>query len=489
MNCSTPEEKGISSKAVSAFFKRLIDLEYNLHGVVVLRGGALVAEGYTPPHHADKNHLMYSQSKSLTALSVGFLLDEGKLSLDSKIADFFPEFVTESTHPWLLETTVRHMLMMTDPHSFTTYAPEEGPVLDAGWAKSWFDIPPSHRPGQAFHYNTSCTYMLDVIIEKLAGMPFMDYLRPRLFDIIGVSAGAYCKPGPDGYSAGGSSVCCTARDMALVGQFCLQLGKWEGEQILSAEFVKAATSRQIDNTFNDDLHGDVETHQGYGYQMWKIRYDGFMFFGLHTQITVCLPNQKLVVAITGDAPCETAVPRLLDAIYTHLLPACGDILLPEDAAALADLRTLTENLPAGRFARPSTPQCMTERTYRFANNEVGISTFTFSADDKHVHLHIDGAFPPRSFMGGIGHYHEQPASKTFLFGGRGQYDNQDLHAAATWADEHTLLLDLREAGETIGRKGVTLAFDGNDVTLFVSQDGGAVIPALHAGMATGTMIQ
>ena len=488
MKCSSPEATGISSAAVAAFFRRLADMEYNLHGVAVLRDGALVAEGYTPPHHKDKLHLMYSQSKSLTSLAVGFLIDEGKLALDSKIADFFPEFVTEHTHPWLLETTVRHMLMMTDPHSFTTYAPEQGPVLASGWAKSWFDIPPSHRPGRVFHYNTSCTYMLDVVIEKLAGMPFMDYLRPRLLDPIGVSKNAFCGAGPDGYSAGGSSVCCTARDMALVGQFCLQLGEWEGKQLLSADYLKAATSRQIDNTFNDDLHGDVETHQGYGYQMWQIRHGGFLFFGLHTQLTICLPCQNLVVAITGDTPCETAVPRLLDAVYTHLLPACGDVPLPEGAAALADLRALTEALPAGRFARGNMTQSMAARTYRFGNNETGVSVLTFAADDKHITIQIDGEFPPRSFIAGLGHYHDQRAGETFLFNGRGQYGHMALQAAATWADARTLLLDLREGGERIVRKGVTIAFDGDEVTLFVSQGGGAVIPGLRAGMATGKQV-
>jgi len=488
LRTASPESAGISSAAVSSFFNRLIELELNLHGIIVLRNGKRIAEGYWPPHDKDRKHIMFSQSKSLTSLAVGFLIDEGKLSLDSKIVDFFPEFVRPGIHPWLLETTVRHMLMMTDPHSFTTYAPEEGPVLTAGWAKSWFDIPPSHRPGQVFHYNTSCTYMLDAIIEKLAGMPFMDYLRPRLFDHIGVSSDAYCMPGPDGYSAGGSSVRCTVRDMATVGQFCLQEGNWNGKQLLSAAYIKAATSRQIDNSITDDVRTHFETHQGYGYQMWKIRNDGFMFYGLHGQLTLCFPNEQLVVAATGDTNEEGSIQEFIHTVFGHLVPACTDTPLPEDEAARASLQSLTAKLPAGRYARPSTPQILNTRTYYFdGNNETGISTLTISANETHVDLALDGSFPPRRLRCGIGTYHTQPGGETFLFGGQSKHIGHDLSVAATWADDRTLLIDFREDGEALGRQCLNLTFDGADVTIFASKGGGVVMPGLRHGIATGTM--
>ena len=109
---------------------------------------------------------------------------------------------------------------------------------------------PKHKPGTIFHYNTAGTVALCGIVEKLAGKPMLDYMRP-LLDEIGFSKDAWCIQTPEGRSWTGSGILCTSRDLAKFGLLCLYRGAWNGKQLVSREYMEAATSYQIDTTVSD----------------------------------------------------------------------------------------------------------------------------------------------------------------------------------------------------------------------------------------------
>ena len=119
----SPEAAGISSRAVKRYIELLERRSIPMHSVLMMKGDKLFCECYFKPFHKDLNHRMYSQTKSFVAMAIGFLIDEGKLKLDDKIADFFPEKIDRELTENIKAQTVRNMLMMST----------------VGYGEPWFD--------------------------------------------------------------------------------------------------------------------------------------------------------------------------------------------------------------------------------------------------------------------------------------------------------------------------------------------------------------
>ena len=182
-----------------------------IHTLEVSVAGRVVARGGIPPFGLDAPHRMYSVSKSLTGLAVLLLAEEGRLRLTDGIAEHFPEMAP--VHPWIEATRIDDILAMTGPHSRTTYDEAAG-----GWLESYFRVPPTHRPGTLFTYDTSGSYVLSALVERLSGMPLLEYLRPRLLDPLGVGTTARFLTGPEGISHGGSGLIMAPGDLLPIAE-------------------------------------------------------------------------------------------------------------------------------------------------------------------------------------------------------------------------------------------------------------------------------
>ena len=135
------------------------------------------------------------------------------------------------------------------------------------------------------------------MVERVTGKPFMEYLREKLFRKIGVSEEATCLKSPGGHSWGDSACLTTARDLLLVARFMLNGGKWNGEQLLNEEYVKAAVSKQIDNNTNCIYSFDT---LGYGYLIWRTYDDSWFFNGMGCQFAIAVPHKDLIMVYNGD---------------------------------------------------------------------------------------------------------------------------------------------------------------------------------------------
>ena len=89
---ASPESQGVSSEAISVFMDELKRDNLNMHSFMLVKNGKMLAECYWPYFNAAKKHRMYSVSKSFTSVAIGMMIDEGRISLDDKVADFFPEY-------------------------------------------------------------------------------------------------------------------------------------------------------------------------------------------------------------------------------------------------------------------------------------------------------------------------------------------------------------------------------------------------------------
>jgi CubicO group peptidase (beta-lactamase class C family) len=111
-NIITPEQAGISSKAVTKFIHKLQERGLYTHGILMMRGNDIFSECYWSPYTKESIHRMYSQTKSFVGIAIGLLEEEGKLCLDDTLASYFPENIHSPIDPWLASQTIRQTLLM-----------------------------------------------------------------------------------------------------------------------------------------------------------------------------------------------------------------------------------------------------------------------------------------------------------------------------------------------------------------------------------------
>jgi CubicO group peptidase (beta-lactamase class C family) len=322
---SSPEAEGVTSAGVQAFIDAADKDLDSLHSFMLVRHGKVVAEGWWAPYSPEAPHSLYSLSKSFTSTAVGMAIAEGKLSLDDDVLKFFPDDAPEKPSNNLKAMRVSDLLRMNTGHQTE---PRRTP--DQVWTKVFLDHEVPFKPGTHFLYNTSATYMLSAIVQKVTGEKLIDYLRPRLFEPLSIENPTW-ESSPQGINTGGYGLSVRTEDIAKFGQLYLQKGQWHGKQLLPEEWVAKATARQTSNGSNPKSDWD----QGYGYQFWRCRNGAYRGDGAFGQFCVVLPEQDTVIAITSGVRNMQAV---LDVVWDKLLPAINAGSLPTNDEAEKKLK-------------------------------------------------------------------------------------------------------------------------------------------------------
>ncbi|MFN8476141.1 MAG: serine hydrolase [Anaerolineae bacterium] len=366
---TSPEAEGIPSSAVLAFVQALEQHPAHpldaVHGFMLLRHGNVAAEGWWTPYGPQSPHTLFSLSKSFTSSAIGMAVHEGLLTVDDPVLEFFPDDAPARPSEHLKAMRVRHLLSMNTGHLEDTTQRVFG-GSSRNWPKTFLSLPVENEPGTWFVYNTAATYMLSAIITKLTGLPLVDYLRPRLFEPLGIED-PYWETDPRGISIGGSGLHIRTDGIARFGQMYLQKGMWQGKRILSEEWIAEATKATSDNS---NTQTEPDWTVGYGYQFWRCRHDCYRGDGAFGQYCVIMPEQDAVLAINSGLRDMQVV---LDNVWENLLPAMQPAALPADAQAYGALRdklaSLSLPLPEGRPASPNSAQ-WSGRTYSLENNDL-----------------------------------------------------------------------------------------------------------------------
>jgi CubicO group peptidase (beta-lactamase class C family) len=356
---SSPEEQGIASSAILAFVEAADERLDAMHSFMLVRHGNVVAEGYWSPYDAETRHALYSLTKSFTSTAVGLAVAEGRVRTDDLVLSFFPEDAPPEPDERLKAMRVRDLLTMsTGQHAEAPLAP------DLVWTKSFLSQPVDHKPGTFFLYNTPASYMLSAIVQKATGTTALDYLRPRLFEPLGIQDPVW-PTSPQGVSNGGWGMKIRTREIARFGQLYLQKGTWRGKQLLPEAWVEAATSRQMSNGSSPESDWD----QGYGYQFWRCRNNAYRGDGAFGQFCIVMPEQDAVVVVTSGVKSMQAV---LNEVWRHLLPAMKPGQLPADDGARKKLDQTLARLrvrPQQGSASPAAATADVSRRYTFPAND------------------------------------------------------------------------------------------------------------------------
>lgn len=431
---ATPESQGISSSAILKFVEAAEEQINELHSLMLVRHGKVVAEGWWSPYNRESPHMLFSLSKSFTSSAVGMAIAEGHFSLDDKVLSFFPDETPAEVNEHLAAMEVRHLLSMSTGHDedTTRYLHERA---DGDWISAFFSVPVIHEPGTHFLYNTGATYILSAIVQKTSGQKLIDYLQPRLFEPLGIENPTW-QESPQGINTGGFGLNTRTEDIARFGQMYRQKGRWGDTQILSEAWVEEATAFHISN--GDDPNSDWA--QGYGYQFWRCRHNVYRGDGAFGQFCIVMDDYDAVVAITSGGDDMQATMNL---VWDILLPAFGEKALPEDAETH---KKLTEKLASLEFlplsGEKTSPLAadIADQVYTIDKNPLTVET---------VRLHFDDSGCVVQIKSGTGQHTLNCGWSTWEYGGVAAFNEfwdptpKNVVCSAAWTDQDTLTVRAR----------------------------------------------
>jgi CubicO group peptidase (beta-lactamase class C family) len=379
---SLPSSQGVMPGGLLNFVNALETENLNVHSLMVVRHGQVVAEGWWSPYTPDLKHTLYSLSKSFTSTAVGMAVAEGKLNLDDKVISFFKADLPETISDNLAAMRVQDLLTMTAGHHKDTTPAVRGNG-NQNWIKAFLAQPVEHQPGTYFVYNSGATYMLSAIVQQRTGKTVLDYLKPRLFVPLGIE-GADWEIDPNGINTGGWGLRVRTEDIAKFGQLYLQKGIWNGKRLIAENWIADATQSHILQPTPDEANrAGSDWLQGYGYQFWRCRHDAYRGDGAFGQYCIVLPSQDAVIAITAESG---NMPAILNAVWTHILPALKTEKVSSDKA-ISDsltqkLKTLALPLPAVEANAPMA-ETVSGKTYNFADNtlKIAVASVVFEKND------------------------------------------------------------------------------------------------------------
>lgn len=305
---------------ISAANKKGLDI----HSVMVVKDGNVIGEKWVSLGDPNVPHIMNSVSKTLTSTAAGFAVAEGKLKLDDKVISFFPDKLPKKISDNLKNMTVRDLLTMTSGQAKANTTAQRQTEQD--WVEAFLAEPVPYEPGTFYAYNSLGTFMVSAIVQKTVGENIFSYLTPRLFNPLGIT-GIWWDESPAGINCGGWGSYLKTEDMAKIGQFYLQKGKWNGKQLLPQWWIEEATAAQVPSRpggMTDDVYKQRHPEnndwlQGYGYQIWRGRHNTYRADGANGQYIIVIPDKNAVVAVTADLDNMAEELNLIwDVIYPKL---------------------------------------------------------------------------------------------------------------------------------------------------------------------------
>ncbi len=466
----TAESVGVSSKEVQSYIDSCLEKGKELHSIIVIRHGKVACEAYRDPYGPDIKHMMYSVSKSVTSTAVGFAIEEGLISLDTKFVDVFPHLRKEKEDPYLEKLTVKNLLTMRSGLSVSALMDRtKDSWIDDIVAGNW-----AFEPGTKFNYTNENMYLLCCIIHKKTGMSVVDYLTPRLFEPLGIE-NVFWETDPSGVEAGGWGIMLSPNDLANFILCYKQKGVFGGRQVIPASWAEEATKYQSDNS--DNIY--LDSKAGYGYCFWRNGgcENSYRADGMFCQFAIAFDDYDACVVINGG---EIFEQRMRDVIWEHFPKAFCDDVPEEDGIKIsipayeklsAKSHSSIEKYIENKSIIFSKPKVL--NTVGFPVSVLPLATVFMSSDKA-------GNITNLSFS-----FREHELSFTWTEGdkinsvragmdGEYRYDkitlgNMPFHTCATaaWNSETELEIHIRPL-EAVAERILVFRFDGDNVTMLPS---------------------
>ena len=449
---AVPSSCGVDAGAVLSMLDDFDEAGLDIHGFMLHRKGKVVAEGWHWPYRADRLRIQHSTTKSFVACAVGLAMEEGLITLADKVISFFPDELPAVVSDRLAAMTIEDLLTMRTGHGDET----SGGIwrtVKTSWIAEFFKIPLVHPPGTVYVYTSAASYMLAAILTRATGTSVHAYLRPRLFQPLGI-VGETWDIGPDGINPGGNGLSVRTADLLKLGILHAQDGVWEGRRLLPQSWVAESTRRHCGND-----------REYYGYH-WNVRpRHAFSALGRFVQVCAVYPAYGATLCITAAIAGGTR--RLFPHVEAHLPAAFHDSALEGSeaearlAARLADWQRTRPLIGQPDFALAS---AVGDSVFEVEPNALGVIALRFEFSPQRCIIHLTDRAGQYELAAGIGCWHE----------GRTSMPGRDLHhgylladapvvATGGWLDPWTFRMEWIFA-ETAFRDTVDVRFDGDRVT-------------------------
>ena len=308
----------------------------NICQITVLRDGKEVyCDCWNDYKKTDCTHVM-SVTKSIIALLVGIAIDKREIvSTEDKVLEYFPDYEVKRGEKTIYDVTIEHLLTMRAP-----YKGKGDPWTKVCTSGKWTEASLDFLGGKKgitgeFEYRTVCLHILSGILYKATGMKTVDYANRYLFGPLGITehSNYYAMSAeehrqftleklpkenvwfadPEGLGTPGYGLCMSAEDMAKIGQLCLNRGIWNGERIISEEWIRRMTEpRAVDSKYFRGMQ--------YGYLWWIIHPEKKIYaaIGNSGNVIYVNPEEEIVVAVSSYF--KPTVFDRVDFIEDTLLP-------------------------------------------------------------------------------------------------------------------------------------------------------------------------
>jgi CubicO group peptidase (beta-lactamase class C family) len=299
---STPEEQGLDPDLVAELYYNASQLE-TVYSLLVFKNGYLVAEDYFGIGSPEIQVNIHSVTKSITSALVGIALEEGCLtSLDQKMMDFFPELKGQITDPLKNEITIRQMLQMRAGYPWEESSSELFDLLFSGFhTDTLVYVPLVRDPGSGSEYSNLTPHIIGMIVARACGTDLKSFAQEHLFSPLGIEPG-FWQTDWDGNYLGYSDINLSSTDLAKFGLMYLNDGKYNGEQIVPADWVDESLQVYSKRTWKFRV-GRNWGDNGYGYLWWSIKAGNYRYnlaWGHGGQQIALLDELDMVIVVLVD---------------------------------------------------------------------------------------------------------------------------------------------------------------------------------------------
>lgn len=464
----SPKEVGVSSKVIKEFLTDALEKGYEYHSLMVIRHGKVAVEWYNEPYNKDTPQAVYSVSKSFTSTAIGFAIEEGLISLDTKLVDIFPDYPPKKSDERFEKLTIRNLLRMSSGKQ-PSFLSDKSKI---DWIEDYINSPWVFEPGEKFLYINENIFMLSAIINRVTGMSMREYLKPRLFEPLGIDF-PFWETDRNGVEAGGWGLYLKTEDIAKLTLCYQQKGVYNGVQVIPENWVIEATKKQIDNKQN---RPGTDASFGYGYCFWKNSIDetSFRADGMFSQFGIGIPEYDATVVVTSAVTDETGCLEYLFKYFPRAFKETDEEseqientsvepLFTSDRSPMEDViknryikfrKKILLNL-AG-FQLSVLPMAV---VYMLTDKPGNIDMVKFDFDDKECRMKWSEGYETNTIVLGLdGHYRY---SKITL----GNIDFT-VCANAFWLDNESLLVTIRPI-QTVAKRTLIFEFRPKDKVVMI----------------------
>ncbi len=465
-----PEQVGISSKTIHELIEDFRAHNVEVHSIMILRDGKVAYETWAAPYSADYPHMMYSVSKSFTSTAVGFAIDEGLMTLETRLIDIFPEYRPKAKDENLEKLNVHHLLSMQSGKNVSVFSDK----AKNHWIKDYFDSAWKFSPGDGhWQYISENQYMLCAMLTRITGMSVVEYLTPRLFEPLGIDV-PFWEHDVDGIEAGGWGLYLKTEDLAKFMYCYQQHGMFNGKQVIPEKWTYLAQKQQANNSPFTNV---IDSQCGYGYCFWRCGgINGYRADGMFSQFGIISNDDDIIYVMTAG---EINEQKTRDCIWRHF----DKLIIENDGEPTPEVKPELGALPDDLEAREhsSFEKQLKGKTISMQINPIlNAAGFPFSmlpipivymSGDRagnvdNIVFRFDGDTCTMTWDEGDEH-------NTILCGMDGKARTSPITLAgmnftafstAAWIDESTIEVHMRPVGGICMRK-IKLSFNGHIVTL------------------------